>query len=64
MGVVIVHEQDQDSMNSESLEAAAALVPYIKQGKEAKRSHEKQIQILLEQVDSISYMFYIVGMQQ
>ncbi len=37
-------------MNTQSLKAAQTLVPYIKKGEEAKRSHEKQIQILLEQV--------------
>ncbi|XP_064383400.1 O-phosphoseryl-tRNA(Sec) selenium transferase-like [Halichondria panicea] len=36
-------------MNTQSLEAATALVPYVKQGREARRTHEKHIQILLEQ---------------
>ena len=40
-------------MNTQSLEAATALVPYVKQGREARRTHEKHIQILLEQVKSL-----------
>ena len=45
-------------MNDKSLKAAKALVPsqYIKQGEDARRTHEKQVQVLLEQV--ASYMNY------
>ena len=47
-------------MNDKSLKAAKALVPsqYIKQGEDARRTHEKQVQILLEQV--ASYMNYYI----
>lgn len=39
-------------MNEKSYEAAAALVhkTYVDQGRDARRTHEKHIQILLQQV--------------
>lgn len=40
-------------MNTESLAAAASLISptYVSQGTDARRTHEKHIQMLLEQVE-------------
>lgn len=39
-------------MNSKAIEAAVGLVPYVTQAREARKTHEKQIKILIEQVIS------------
>ena len=44
-------------MNETSYEAATALVPktYVTQGRDARKTHEKHIQILLQQVLGTMY---------
>lgn len=47
-------------MNDQSYQAAAKLTSsatYVQQGRDARKSHEKQIQILLEQVSPDTYAF-------
>ena len=43
---------EKEDMNEASYEAAEALVPktYVSQGRDARKTHEKQIRTLIEQV--------------
>lgn len=52
---------ERHEMNESSYEAATALVSktYVSQGRDAKRSHEKHIQMLIEQVHKIYKAPYI-----
>lgn len=45
-------------MNEASYDAATALVPktYVTQGRDARRTHEKHIQMLIQQVQYIKFV--------
>ena len=51
-------------MNEASYEAAAVLIPktYVNQGRDARRSHEKHIQTLIQQVKLSNNVFLYDGM--